>query len=122
MRVKRTERGWSAHFICASRCRFRRNTLLELGDRRIVVSTVGNMEPFRETDNRQMEEIGLERCWETMVFDAVYEAPYWEANTSSELGFDSPWALDVTANDLDANAMHERVVREIANRMRKGGI
>lgn len=115
--VKRTERGWPVHFICVSRCRFRRNTLLECGEQRVVVSTVGNMSRL---DGSGVEEIGFDRHYETMAFRAYFEDPYWEGDISSpEVPFDSPWAIrgvDIAA-DLRANAMHEAVVAEISSRL-----
>ena len=119
--VTRTERGWAGHFICGDRCRYHRNTLLELGDVRIVVSTVGNMHTER-SDKPEM--IGAGRYYETMAFHAHQEGAYVEADvTRGEISFKSEWALaDWQADDIDlqADAMHEAVVAEISERMVSG--
>lgn len=118
--VKRTERGWGGHFICAERCRFRRNTLLEFGDVSIVVSTVGAM---MSRDERKPEEIGPGRFYETMAFHAQKEGAYIEADVTREVSFESEWSLeDWNAADIDlqADAMHEAVIIEISQRMIRG--
>jgi hypothetical protein len=124
MIVKRTERGWPGHFICANSCLFRRNTLLEKGDVRIVVSTVG---AYR--CGEKIESIGLgdeikNRYYETMAFYAKWEDPYWETDVSAPVYFDSPWAISArTPKELPKNVdnmadqMHEAVVAEISKKM-----
>ena len=115
--VQRTERGWAGHFICANRCRFRRNTLLERGDTRIVVSTVGLLENIKGDG---FETVGNDRYFETMAFHAAFDGRYWDADVSREISFESPWCiLDVDANDR-ANDQHEAVVWEICTRLASG--
>ena len=118
--VKRTERGWAGHFIAASSCRFRRNTLLECGDIKIVVSTVGAMYL-----NGKIEEIGVDRHYETMVFHVDPKSEdYKDVDVSRQVWFDSPWSLKVKKTDkfidLKANDMHEAVVKELTEKLEKG--
>jgi len=108
--VIRTERGWAGH-LCVSRdCLFRRNTLLEYGDVRVIVSTVGNYFP-RHTS--RLETIGSGRHYETYTFLAVLEGPYWEASGDE---IDSEGLLGGEPDsDLKADAMHERMVEKVSH-------
>lgn len=117
MPLVRTERGWAGHLIVSARCGFRRNTLLEYRDRRIVVSTVGAYCPR----DGEIDTIGFDRYYETMAFEAKYDGTYWDANVDEEVFFESDWAISDAEFDADqrANTMHEAVVAEIAERMRK---
>ena len=124
MQIRRTERGWAGHFICADNCRFRRNTLLVLGGTRVVVSTVGNM-----CRDGEIKEIGDRRYYETMVFYAGDDGPYVDANVMYSIMISSKWGvwadtLKELPKDVDnrANEMHERIVAEVMDRMQTGDI
>lgn len=123
--MKVTERGWAGHFICADKCKFRRNTLIEHEDIKIVVSTVGLMEtPWKKGDKfyrGAYEEIGLSRYFETMAFHAnTNDTRYHDTDISREVRFVSPWAIDIIDADDKANDMHEVVVKEIMDRLLQG--
>lgn len=122
MKVKKTERGWAGHFICSNYCYFRRNTLLEYEDIKIIVSTVGNMfTPLAKKGIR--EEIGCDRYYETMAFHSdINDKKYNDIDVSKQLYFDSEWSLDNSANDNDANNMHENVVNELIEKLENGVI
>jgi hypothetical protein len=117
MKIKITERGWPAHYCCASSCLFRRNTLIEYGKKKIVVSSVGSR---LDEDEKSLLDIGINRYWETMAFKSKQEGIYTEANIQKQISFSSPWALGKAANDLMANDMHEKVVKEIAKKLKAG--
>ena len=118
MTIQREERGWAGHFMCAYLCQFRRNTLLTCGNRRIVISTVGNMYDKRG----QREKIGYECYYETMAFEAVWKNGYFDADTNREVEFDSPWRLNENDDQSDqkANDMHEAVVAELMRSLEAG--
>ena len=118
MKIKRTERGWAGHFICADRCRFRRNTLLQYRGVEIVVSTVGLMQLIGK-DN--FETIGLDRYYETMAFHAdPKDTRYHDIDVNRQISFESPWSIAELDADDKANDMHEAVVDEITAELMKG--
>ena len=80
--VEVAERGWAGHFICADKCRFRRNTLLTYKDRKWVVSTVGAMYV-----NFELDTIGAYRYFETMAFWAK-DDQYNDADVRREIDID----------------------------------
>ena len=120
--IKRTERGWPGHFICADRCLFRRNTLLESSRDKIVVSTVGLYDSgmLQIYTQRKFEHIGVDRYYETMAFKANKEdTRYHDADASQDVSFDSPWSISELDADDHANEMHETVVAELSNRLER---
>lgn len=118
--VTRTERGWAGHFCGAHRCRFRRNTLLECGERRVVVSTVGIM---MDAEGVGLDDLGGGRMYETMAFEATREGSYWDADVSRQLHVEGEWYIAGQVDhgsDEQANAMHERIVADFTARLAAG--
>jgi hypothetical protein len=124
--VKRTERGWAGHFCCASDCMFRRNTLLEYGDKKWIVSTVGCQAPYYKKG--EIISIGDRRWYETMAFEAINTDGYLDADVTKEIEFNSEWCIcgetweEVMEKyehpDLAANDMHEKVVEELMEKIK----
>ena len=118
MKLKTTERGWAGHFICVGRCRFRRNTLIECGKIKIVVSTVGLMESL---DGKKFEKIGYNRYYETMAFHSdKNDKRYHDIDVTKRISFDSSWSINEVDADDKANIMHEVVVKEISEKLLNG--
>lgn len=118
--VKRTERGWAGHFCCADQCLFRRNTLLQLDETYVVVSTVGNM---ISKISFTVEQVGYRRYYETMVFYSVAEDnEYHDADVQRQIRIDGKWCIEQPGKDNEANDMHEAVVQEITERMITGNL
>lgn len=128
--VTRTERGWAGHFCAAASCLFRRNTLLECGKIKIVVSTVGLMQnslygrkdlQYSALAKNRFDTIGLDRYYETMAFHAnPKDARYHDIDVTRQVKFESQWSIGTLDADDKANLMHEAVVEEISQKMSKG--
>ena len=115
MEVKRTERGWAGHFCLGSRCEYHRNTLLEYSGTKVVVSTVGRLQ--EDLLRPLYDEVGCDRHFETMAFLAKENDKYNDADVSKEVVFDSNWCLPRLDMELEAEEMHEAVVKEISERL-----
>lgn len=124
MNVKRTERGWAGHFVGSYHCKFRRNTLLQNDDINVVVSTIGNM-----TFNNEIMDLGGNRMYETMIFVAKQDGPYWDADFSLPIGLEVEWMIPMPTTycaidgiDNLANNIHEKNVDEVVRLMNLGEI
>ncbi len=120
-KLKITDRGYAGHFCASRSCLFHRNTLIEYGNKRIVVSTVGNYQPkitFNDKDKYE-HQIGINRFYETMAFEAMKQGVYWEANVGKEVEFKSSWSLNELKQetDLKADKMHDAVVKELSKKI-----
>lgn len=109
--VKRTERGWPGHFCGAHKCLFHLNTLLEYNGQKVVVSTVGRW--FPNDGDKEFTTIGYNRHFETMAFMAKEDDKYDDADVRQPVSFSSNWQLSDPDMELEANEMHENVVKEI---------
>lgn len=132
--IKRIERGWAGHYICSADCSFRRNTLLEYGDKKWIISTVGCQVVRPECLPYYREggiiEVGYQRWYETMAFEAKENDIYHDADVSKEIEFNSEWGIwgktweEVMEKynqhpDLAANEMHEKVVEELMEKIKE---
>lgn len=117
--VKCTERGWAGHYICSYKCLFRRNTLLEYGDVKVVVSTVGAQ---LESDvPRRFDTVGHARYYETRAFMAdMDDTRFYDIDHNKQLRIDSPNEIDHLDADDEANDMHEAVVEEMVEKIVNG--
>ena len=114
--VKRTERGWAGHFICSDRCLFRRNTLLEYENQKVVVSTVGGLVVEHER-KKTIDTVGYERYYETRVFLAdTKDTIYNDIDVEKEVFLDCEQTLN-EIDDVKANEMHENAVDWVSKQM-----
>jgi len=130
--VKRTERGWAGHYCCSGDCTFRGNTLLEYKNKKWVISTVGcqicrhDVLPYCKAGD--IMTIGHNRWYETEAFESSYDE-YNDADVSKEIEFNSEWGIwgktwdEVMEKcnqypDLVANEMHEKVVKELMEKIK----
>lgn len=93
--------GLAGHFICADKCIFRLHTTVG----RYKISTVGAM--YRDLfGKRVLEEVGVQRHYETYVFDIESEESLLEIDSDSLwLG---PKAIASSRDwDLKAEKMHD---------------
>ena len=118
--LKITERGWAGHFCLAYNCQLRRNTLIQYGNIRVVVSTLGLC---RDKQEGKFITIGIDRYYETMVFKAILIGNiYWDADVTKQIDIKGKWRIghyEFNA-DKEANDMHKRIVEEIKERIKKG--
>ena len=84
--IKKTERGWLGHYCRADKCIFRRNTLLECDDIKIIISTVGNI-------TGDIQKICDDRYYETLAFYSCLSPPYTDIDISKQIYFASPWQI-----------------------------
>ena len=87
-RLKITERGWPAHYICAESCTFRRNTLIE----------------YAETMAFKAKQNGI--YWDADTSNTIDFDSAWAIHDCAE------------DSEFRANEMHDKVVAELSEKIK----
>ena len=121
--VKRTERGWCGYIQGYQYCLFRRNTLIEYLDKKIVVATLGNfIDPYRWKVMPIKDDI----WYETIAGYAINKEGFWDIDGNNMIEIKSnhtiqgelDYILDnYKTPDLYANIIHETIVDEMMDRI-----
>jgi hypothetical protein len=122
MDIKKTERGWTSHYICGSRCMWHRNTLLEYGELKIVVSSVGNMIDYHAPGFPNvvvLDTVGHKRYYETMVFHTD-QTEFHDADVTRQISVKANGGISKPWKELEAEAMHEAIVSEVCEGLLAG--
>lgn len=117
-RIKITELGWMiGHFILPYRLEFRRNTLIEYRNIKIVVSTVGAM-----FSSGKIDMIVNNIYYTTMAFHSdENDKRYHDIDVEREVFLDCKIEINHYDEDTDneANEMHDNAVEWICKQLRK---
>ena len=106
------ERGWPGHHRLSRFCLFNRNTLIECGERRVIVSSVGEHLVGFNNPPKELPDGGF---FETKAFEADWHGTSWECDTERpiQLPNDRDWRVHDWQQHAEVNQMHEDAVRLI---------
>lgn len=98
---------------------FHLNTLLECDGQKVVISTVGRM--LANPNDKEFTPIGaFNRHFETRVWMARENDKYNDIDVDKPVSFESECNLLAPDMELEANEMHENVVKEITEYLLAG--
>ena len=107
--IKIEERGYAAHFCDVRNCGYVRNTLIELNFTRIIISSIGNYR-ISNYDNTA-QKINSCSYYETKVFEAYYDEPYWEADVKKILAeYNKITTGILRVSDFAVDKFHNNVI------------
>ena len=71
---------------------------------------------------KSYEIIGSHYYYETMIFEAQYETPYWDIDVTKRLILNLDWQIDYISRTADkaANEMHEQNVIAMIEHIESG--
>lgn len=124
--IKLTWLGYQGHFICP--CNYHLTTLIQHDNKNIIISTIGRYEKpeilREEIDNTKYEQIGLNRYFETYVFEAELNGNFWEINAGKQIDGEhyvinsqNPTYDDINISEEEAHEGHYIMIEKIKKQL-----
>lgn len=121
--IKITERGWCGYLKGYADCLFRRNTLIEYRDKKVVVATLGN---YIDWLNEEVSPVKDSMWYVTIAGYATKNEGYWDMDPQRRIKINGRHYITGTFDELlatyecideTANDMHEAIVVEMMDRI-----